>query len=147
MEDITDQSFGVVPVTKIANKWQVLLVHQISYRGPKDHFWTLPKGHTEPGETIEQTAKRELLEETGIREVKLIDDVRFSTEYVFTHQGTRINKTVVYLLGVCASTHTHISLPQEIADVGWFTFTEALEKVTHDTVKSVLVDVQTYIQL
>lgn len=39
---------------------EVLLVR---YRGG---VWTFPKGHIEAGETLEQTAEREVLEETGV---------------------------------------------------------------------------------
>lgn len=35
----------------------------------KRHHWILPKGHIDPGETAEQTAVRELREETGVEGV------------------------------------------------------------------------------
>lgn len=37
----------------------------------KPQHWILPKGHIEPGETAEQTAVRELLEETGVAAVPI----------------------------------------------------------------------------
>lgn len=40
---------------------EVALVHRPKYRD-----WTFPKGKVEPGETDEQTAHREVLEETGL---------------------------------------------------------------------------------
>lgn len=42
-------------------EWQVLLVHR-----PRYDDWTLPKGKADPGETPEQTARREVEEETGL---------------------------------------------------------------------------------
>lgn len=42
--------------------WQVLLVHR-----PRYGDWSLPKGKADPGETDEQTALREVEEETGLR--------------------------------------------------------------------------------
>lgn len=41
--------------------WQVLLVHR-----PRYGDWSLPKGKADPGETPEQTARREVEEETGL---------------------------------------------------------------------------------
>lgn len=34
--------------------------------------WSLPKGHIDPGETAEQAAHREILEECGLKDIKLI---------------------------------------------------------------------------
>ena len=146
MQAIEDFSYGIVPISKETGECRVLLVHQISYRGPNDRFWTFPKGHAEEGETLEQTALRELEEETGITSVSIVDGATFTIEYTFTHNDTKINKSVVYLLGVCTDTTTTLSLPHEIAEINWFTFEEATQKLTHDTARTVLRDVAEYIQ-
>lgn len=43
--------------------------------------WAFPGGHLEFGETIEQTAKRELLEETGIR-IEKVDLGPYTNDYM-----------------------------------------------------------------
>ena len=58
--------------------------------------WTLPKGTPEPGETTEETALREVAEETGL-EVRITGPLD-SIEYWFVQSGTRIHKTVHYFL-------------------------------------------------
>ncbi len=58
--------------------------------------WTLPKGTPDPGETIEQTAFREVREETGL-EVRIIRPIG-PIEYWFFQSGTRIHKVVHYFL-------------------------------------------------
>lgn len=138
MEPTTDQSYGVVPVTKRDGEWYVLLIHQISYRGDNDKFWTFPKGHQEGDETPIETAKRELLEETGLSDVQIVEEAKFSIYYSFQHEGKQINKTVSYFLGVCVDTTPSISQPHEIADISWFRFDEAMAKLSHKNTQDVL---------
>ncbi|RRO13734.1 NUDIX hydrolase [Saccharopolyspora rhizosphaerae] len=59
-------------------------------------LWSLPKGHIEPGETPEQTAVREVAEETGIigRVVTAIGTI----DYWFVAGNRRIHKTVHHFL-------------------------------------------------
>ena len=59
-------------------------------------MWSLPKGHIEPGETAEQTAVREVAEETGI-----VGDVLTTLgtiHYWFTAENYRVHKTVHHYL-------------------------------------------------
>jgi 8-oxo-dGTP pyrophosphatase MutT (NUDIX family) len=58
--------------------------------------WTLPKGTPSGAETVEQTALREVAEETGL-EVRITAPVG-AIEYFFTQAGTRIHKTVHFFL-------------------------------------------------
>nr|MBA3851512.1 NUDIX domain-containing protein [Chloroflexota bacterium] len=56
--------------------------------------WTLPKGTPDAGETTEETALREVTEETGLA-VRILEPVG-SIEYWFIERGSRIHKTVHY---------------------------------------------------
>ena len=58
----TVQAAGGVVWRRRDDEVQVLLVHR-----PKYDDWSLPKGKLEPGETHQQAAVREVLEETGLR--------------------------------------------------------------------------------
>ena len=53
---------GVVRRRGPGGEWELLLVHR-----PRYGDWSLPKGKADPGETDEQTALREVEEETGLR--------------------------------------------------------------------------------
>jgi 8-oxo-dGTP pyrophosphatase MutT (NUDIX family) len=97
--------------------------------------WTLPKGTPNAGETREQTALREVAEETGL-EVR-ITDVLDSIEYWFVQRGTRIHKTVHYYLmeptGGDLSAHDH-----EFDQVRWVPFDQAASLLTFETERALV---------
>lgn len=92
--------------------------------------WTLPKGTPDPGETVEETALREVGEETGL-EVRIVEPLP-SIEYDFVQDGTRIHKTVHYFLmeptGGDLSRHD-----AEFERVRWVPFDEAGELLSFPT--------------
>ena len=92
--------------------------------------WTLPKGTPEAGETREETALREVAEETGL-EVRISAPLD-SIEYWFIQSGQRIHKTVHYFLmdpiGGDLAGHDH-----EFEQVRWVTFAEANSMLTFET--------------
>jgi 8-oxo-dGTP pyrophosphatase MutT (NUDIX family) len=61
-----------------------------------DGVWGLPKGTPDPGETIEQTAVREVSEETGLQ-VEIVDKIGV-VEYWFAREGVRYHKWVHHFL-------------------------------------------------
>jgi diadenosine hexaphosphate hydrolase (ATP-forming) len=87
---------------------------------------SLPKGKMEPGETVEQTALREILEETGLSGeiVAPIDQIKY--QYEHSQHGT-VNKEVHYYL-VKAVGGTHQAQVEEIRGVDWFEPLEAWRK-------------------
>jgi 8-oxo-dGTP pyrophosphatase MutT (NUDIX family) len=97
--------------------------------------WTLPKGTPNPGETREQTALREVAEETGL-DVRITDDLD-SIEYWFVQRGTRIHKTVHYYLmeptGGDLSRHDH-----EFDQVRWVRFDQAADLLTFETERALV---------
>jgi 8-oxo-dGTP pyrophosphatase MutT (NUDIX family) len=70
------------------------LIGRIDRRGRM--LWSLPKGHIEMGETAEQTAIREVAEETGINGGVLAALGRI--DYWFVTDGRRVHKTVHHYL-------------------------------------------------
>jgi len=61
-----------------------------------DRVWGLPKGTPEEGEELEETAVREVTEETGL-EVRILDKVGV-VEYWFAREGIRFHKWVHHYL-------------------------------------------------
>ncbi|WP_205390290.1 NUDIX hydrolase [Mycolicibacterium hippocampi] len=70
------------------------LIGRLDRRGRM--LWSLPKGHIEMGETAEQTAIREVAEETGIQGSVLA--ALGSIDYWFVTEGRRVHKTVHHYL-------------------------------------------------
>lgn len=92
--------------------------------------WTLPKGTPDPGETTEQTALREVGEETGL-EVRIVAPLP-SIEYAFVQDGTRIHKTVHYFL--MAPTGGDLARHDaEFERVRWVAFEEAASLLSFAT--------------
>ncbi|HTK44521.1 MAG TPA: NUDIX hydrolase [Patescibacteria group bacterium] len=98
------------------------LVVGMRRRGRDGMTWTLPKGTPSRGETTEETALREVGEETGLQ-VRIVAPLP-SIEYTFVQDGLRIHKTVHYFLmeptGGDLSRHDH-----EFEAVRWVPFAEA----------------------
>ena len=97
--------------------------------------WTLPKGTPNPPETTEETALREVREESGL-DVRIVS--RFdSIEYWFVQGRTRIHKTVHYFLmvpiGGDLERHDH-----EFDEVRWIGFSEAPRMLTFETERALV---------
>jgi 8-oxo-dGTP pyrophosphatase MutT (NUDIX family) len=97
--------------------------------------WSLPKGTPDGDETPEQTALREVREETGleVRIVGSIGDIR----YRFTRDGQRIDKTVHYYL-MEATGGDLADHDREFDEVRWFGVAEAQAIMSFATERDVV---------
>lgn len=122
-----EKSCGAV-LWRINNgKREYLLI--LNKKGNAYGHWGFPKGHVEEGETEEETARREILEETGIRLSSFLNGFRVVSSY---HPAPNIEKDVVYFLAEI--TDTDITLQQsEVADYMWLDYESARAKLSFDT--------------
>ena len=110
-------SAGGVLVRRLRGRWMMAAIRPA---GKKEGVWALPKGLIDPGEKPEETALREVAEETGAhgRSAGKLGDVK----YVYTWAGERIFKIVSFYLvrysggrlGDVPPEHRH-----EVAEVRW----------------------------
>jgi len=87
MEPIFEKSCGTVPYTKRNGEIYYLLI-----RSPDGRHCGFQKGHVELGESEEETALRETLEETSVK-VRIHPGFRHEISYVLSNG---VHKTVVY---------------------------------------------------
>ena len=128
---IDEVSSGIVFLRGVSDKKQFLLLNY-----PQGH-WDFVKGKIERDETPHETAKREAREETGITDIQFVDDFEESVKYEFRFNKVLIQKKVVFFL---AKTNTSkISLSHEHTDFVWLKYEDAMEKITFENAKKILV--------
>ncbi len=121
---VTAVSAGGVVVQRVADRIQVALVGN-----SQRDTWYLPKGGLDKGETIEQAAVREVVEETGL-DVRVVRPVR-AIYYWFNARGTRIHKTVHYfLMEAIGGDFSRRDTENDRAD--WFDLEKALSVMSYE---------------
>jgi 8-oxo-dGTP pyrophosphatase MutT (NUDIX family) len=101
--------------------------------------WGLPKGAVSEGETSEQAALREVLEETGL-EAKIVRPLD-TIEYFFRAGDTLIRKTVDFYFMHYVSGELTPQL-SEVDAVEWFAIDEAVQRSSFDSERKLLVTIR-----
>jgi bis(5'-nucleosidyl)-tetraphosphatase len=123
-----EKSCGAILCRETEELPQVLLI-----RHKNGGHWGFPKGHVEDRETEEETARREIWEETGLK-AKL--DTGFRKVVTYSPKP-RVMKDVVYF----AARPSGGALKRQEAEVEetcWATLGQALDLVTFETDRDVL---------
>ena len=98
--------------------------------------WEVPKGGVEGDEELQQTAIREVSEEAGIEDFRLIDGFREEYDYVFEAGGNTIHKTVH--LFIARSFEASAELSNEHRDLQWRDYEQAINTITQDGPRDIL---------
>lgn len=100
-------------------------------------YWDYPKGHVEKGEGDLAAALRELREETGIIDARLVPEFRRDITYFFRDRKKGlIRKTVVFFLAQTDA--TEIKLSDEHVGYTFLPFAEALARLGYPSAKGLL---------
>jgi 8-oxo-dGTP pyrophosphatase MutT (NUDIX family) len=134
-----EKSCGIVLYYKKGKDIEYLLLHQT-----QGHY-SFPKGHQEKGENDEETAVRELEEESGIKKEDIIFEKEFKTfmKYSFKHGNEIIFKIVNFFLA--KSKTKKIKLSGEHTDFLWLHYEEALKKLEFENSKLILKKANSYL--
>jgi bis(5'-nucleosidyl)-tetraphosphatase len=136
---LREQSYGIIPLHRRKATWDLLLVQL--HAG----HWGFPKGHLEAGEEPQQTAVRELYEETGLHVKSFLSDKTLEEHYHFTHQGRLIEKRVIYFIADVKGTLK--IQEEEIKAAKWVPLDEAEQHVTFAAGKALCGEVRKIMQL
>jgi len=123
-------SFGIIPLSKRAGVWHVLLIKHLS-----GNHWSFPKGKPNENETSNETAVRELYEETGLKIKRYIVEDPVAESYRFTRDGKIVKKTVNYFI---AEVEGDVFLDNtEIGGGKWVPLFESVSHVTFPEARQV----------
>jgi len=128
-----EQSFGCVVVCR-GQEDQFLLVRQL------DH-WGFPKGHPENGESMIETARREVMEECSVAGLALAPEHMFTEKYSFNIGETVIEKENTYFLAFVSNTNC-TPQPGEILECGFFSAKAAHERLSYEGAKHILAEAE-----
>lgn len=123
-----EKSCGAVVFRRNNSGVQYLLI-----KNKRSENWGFPKGHIEEGETEQETAIREVWEETGLR-IHVLPD--FSAKSEYSIQG-RVEKFVTIFLASTEDTALHIQ-EEEIDDYAWADYVNALKILKFDNDRSIM---------
>ena len=118
---VREYTAGDVVYRRIEDKVEILMIQDRLGR------WTIPKGHVEEGESLEQTALREVAEETGLTEFRLGEKLD-KLHFFYRKEGKLIFMTThVYLMEAIGDTDAVVAEDSEgIIDAKWFDSDKAL---------------------
>lgn len=123
-----EKSCGAIIYKKENEEYYLLMVMHIN-----GGHWSFPKGHVENGETEEETARREIKEETHL-DVKLDTSFRHVVTY---SPKPGVTKDVVYFMAEPIS-NTLIAQAEEISQIKWIKLEEAIGIVSFDNDRNLI---------
>lgn len=115
----------VVILTMRKRHLEVLLIKR--KRWPYEGLWAIPGGFVSPEESLEDAARRELEEETGVRDVYLEQLYTFGDP----HRDPRMRVITVVYYALIRADELHVVAGNDAADAAWFPI-DALPSLAFD---------------
>lgn len=110
----------------------------------KGDYWDFPRGKIEKDETEEQTAKREIKEETALEDLEFVEGFKETTSWFYRWEGKNIFKEAVYFLAETKEKKIKISL--EHLEYLWLEYEEAMKTLTYENTKKILKAAHEFLQ-
>jgi len=145
-----EQSAGAIVFRKENDVNYYLLLHYGS------GHWEFPKGHIEKGESEEETVRREIFEETGINDLKIIPGFKKYIKYFFRQYKENVSdedrkkgktpwifKLVTFF--VAETKQKEIKISSEHTGFLWLPIEQAIKKTTFKNSKKLLKEANDFI--
>lgn len=151
MITIREQSAGSIPFRWHEDRGPLYLVlHSATVRNPRAR-WEFPKGGVEPGESPQQTAARELQEETALIDWAFRDGFERHVSYTYIRRGHKVVKTVTYyLVEVRDAAPLARSIEHDEDPSGhwyhWGTFEEISALLYHTKIRHIFAEADTFLR-
>lgn len=135
-----EKSAGAIIFRREKDAIFYLLLHYPGINRKGGH-WEFAKGHIEEGEDYEKTVRREVFEETGLKDIKILDGFKEHIKYFFRgkedlKKGPIIFKLVTFFV---AETKTRdVKLSMEHDGFLWLQIEDAIRQVTYKNAKELL---------
>lgn len=131
---LREKSCGVVPFREEGGR---ILYLVISSAVTKREHWEFPKGGVEEGEREAETALRELREETGVIDVRLLPGFREPIRYIYRRPEGLVSKQVVYFIGKVGDPRVELRV-EEAKDYRWANYDDAYRLLRHSNARILL---------
>ena len=95
--------------------------------------WTIPKGHIEPGETAKMTARREIEEETGLKNVSILAWLG-KIHFKYRRSDKLVLMTTQIYLIQAMDTHEMPVGEKWMKGIQWFSFADALDTIEYEDI-------------
>ena len=99
--------------------------------------WTIPKGHIEPGETAKMTARREIEEETGLKNFDILTWLG-KIHFKYRRADKLVLMTTQIYLAQALDAREMPMAEKWMKGIKWFSFTEALDAIEYDDIEKLM---------